>query len=109
MRRSCSGFLLQIDAPDLALERHITYQDQPVSAFLDFAERVVATINDSLANIPPDRVRLHACWGNYEAPHDCDVAMAEILPAISKARVGGWGITCRLPILLQINIEHAAA
>jgi 5-methyltetrahydropteroyltriglutamate--homocysteine methyltransferase len=84
------GFLLQIDAPDLALERHITYQDQPVSAFLDFAERVVATINDSLANIPPDRVRLHACWGNYEAPHDCDVAMAEILPALSKARVGGW-------------------
>ena len=55
------GFLLQIDAPDLALERHITYQDQPVSAFLDFAERVVATINDALVDIPPDRVRLHAC------------------------------------------------
>jgi 5-methyltetrahydropteroyltriglutamate--homocysteine methyltransferase len=84
------GFLLQIDAPDLALERHITYQDQPVSAFLDFAERVVATINDALVNIPRDRVRIHACWGNYEGPHDCDVAMAEILPAISKARVGGW-------------------
>jgi 5-methyltetrahydropteroyltriglutamate--homocysteine methyltransferase len=84
------GFLLQIDAPDLALERHITYQDQPLSAFLDFAELVVATINDALVNIPRDRVRIHACWGNYEAPHDCDVAMAEILPAISKARVGGW-------------------
>src|SRR5712671_8377 len=84
------GFLLQIDAPDLALERHITYKDQPVSAFLDFAERVVATINDALVNIPRDRVRIHACWGNYEGPDDCDVAMAEILPAISKARVGGW-------------------
>lgn len=84
------GFVLQIDAPDLALERHITFQDQPVSAFLDFAERVVATINDALVNIPPDRVRIHACWGNYEAPHDCDVAMAEILPAIGKAHVGGW-------------------
>src|SRR5580700_10416208 len=84
------GFLLQIDAPDLALERHITYQDQPVSAFLEFAESVVATINDALVNIPRDRVRIHACWGNYEGPHDCDVAMAEILPAISQARVGGW-------------------
>jgi 5-methyltetrahydropteroyltriglutamate--homocysteine methyltransferase len=84
------GFVLQIDAPDLALERHITYQDQPVSAFLDFAERVVATINDALVNIPRDRVRIHACWGNYEGPHDCDVDMAEILPAISQARVGGW-------------------
>ena len=49
------GFLLQIDAPDLALERHITYQDQPVSAFLDFAERVVAAINVALVNIPRDR------------------------------------------------------
>ena len=84
------GFLLQIDAPDLALERHITFQDQPVSAFLDFAERVVATINDALRNIPRDRVRLHACWGNYEAPHDCDVEMAEILPMLSRAHVGGW-------------------
>jgi len=62
------GFVLQIDAPDLALERHITFQDQPVSAFLGFAERVVATINDALVNIPRDRVRIHACWGNYEAP-----------------------------------------
>ena len=84
------GFLLQIDAPDLALERHITYQDQPLSAFIGFAERVVATINDALENIPRDRVRIHACWGNYEAPHDCDVAMAEILPTIGQAKVGGW-------------------
>jgi 5-methyltetrahydropteroyltriglutamate--homocysteine methyltransferase len=84
------GYLLQIDAPDLALERHITYQDQPLSAFLAFAERVVATINDALVNIPPDRVRLHVCWGNYEGPHDSDVPMAEILPVIGKTRAGGW-------------------
>ncbi len=72
-------------------ERHIApARTNSVSAFLDFAEQVVATINDALVNIPRDRVRIHACWGNYEGPHDCDVAMAEILPAISKARVGGW-------------------
>ena len=84
------GFLLQIDAPDLALERHVTYQDQPVSAFLGFAERVVAVINTALRNIPRERVRLHACWGNYEAPHDCDVDMADILPMLARANVGGW-------------------
>ena len=84
------GFLLQIDAPDLALERHITYQDQPVSAFLDFADSVVAVINEALRNIPREKVRIHACWGNYEAPHDCDVDMAEILPMLSRANVGGW-------------------
>ncbi len=85
-----SGFLLQIDAPDLALERHVSFQDRPLGDFIGFAERVVATINDALANIPREKVRIHACWGNYEGPHDCDVAMQDILPAIGQARVGGW-------------------
>jgi 5-methyltetrahydropteroyltriglutamate--homocysteine methyltransferase len=84
-----SGLLLQIDAPDLALERHITYKDQPVSIFIDFVERVVATINQALANVPRDRVRLHVCWGNSESPHDCDVPLEDILPALLEADVGG--------------------
>jgi 5-methyltetrahydropteroyltriglutamate--homocysteine methyltransferase len=83
-----SGLLLQIDAPDLALERHITYKDQPVSAFVDFVEAVVATINVALGKIARERVRLHVCWGNSESPHDCDVPLADILPALLKANVG---------------------
>ena len=59
-----------------------------------------ATINDALANIPRDRVRIHACWGNYEAPHDCDVDLRDILPAISRAKVGGW-------VLPFANPRHA--
>jgi 5-methyltetrahydropteroyltriglutamate--homocysteine methyltransferase len=83
------GLLLQIDAPDLALERHITYKDRPVSVFVGFVEQVVATINRALVNVPRDRVRLHVCWGNSESPHDCDVPLAEILPALLAANVGG--------------------
>ena len=60
------GFLLQLDCPDLALERHITYQDRPLGEFLGFVERVVAAINRALVDIPPERVRMHVCWGNYE-------------------------------------------
>ncbi len=82
------GLLLQIDAPDLALERHITYKDQPVSVFVDFVEQVVATINRALINVPRDRVRLHVCWGNSESPHDCDVPLEDILPALLAANVG---------------------
>jgi 5-methyltetrahydropteroyltriglutamate--homocysteine methyltransferase len=82
------GFLLQLDCPDLALERHVSYQDRPLADFLDFVERVVATINAALATIPPERVRMHVCWGNYEAPHDCDVPLAEILPLLKQAKVG---------------------
>ena len=84
------GFILQIDAPDLALERHITFKDRPVSVFVEFVEQVVAVINTALANIPRDRVRLHVCWGNSESPHDCDVPLLDILPALQQANVGGF-------------------
>ncbi len=83
-----AGFLLQLDCPDLALERHLSYQDRPLGDFLGFVERVVATINLALENIPPEQVRLHVCWGNYEGPHDCDVPLADIMPILQQARVG---------------------
>ena len=94
------GYLLQIDAPDLGLERHITYAQQPLSAFLDFVEMVVATINTALVNVPRDRVRLHVCWGNYEGPHDSDVPLKDILPLLLKANVGGL-------VLPFANPQHA--
>ena len=94
------GFLLQIDAPDLALERHASYQDRPLGDFLAFVARVVETINRALENVPRDRVRLHACWGNYEGPHDCDVPLAEILPPILEAEVGAF-------VLPFANPRHA--
>jgi len=85
-----SGFLLQLDCPDLALERHLTYNERPLADFLGFVERVVETINQAIANVPRDRVRLHVCWGNYEGPHDRDVDLADILPILQKANVGGF-------------------
>ena len=83
-----AGFVLQIDAPDLALERHISFKDRPLSAFVDFVENVVSVINAALKNIPPDRVRLHVCWGNSESPHDSDVPLEDILPTVHQAKVG---------------------
>jgi 5-methyltetrahydropteroyltriglutamate--homocysteine methyltransferase len=80
------GFLLQIDAPDLALERHTLFQDKPLADFLAFARMVIAAINRALASIPPERVRLHVCWGNYEGPHDSDVPLADIWPVLEQVR-----------------------
>ena len=94
------GHILQIDAPDLAMERHVTYKDEPLSVFLDFVEAVVAVINQSLVNVRRDRVRLHVCWGNSESPHDSDVPLADILPIILKADVGGF-------VLPFANPRHA--
>jgi 5-methyltetrahydropteroyltriglutamate--homocysteine methyltransferase len=85
-----NGFLLQLDCPDLALERHLSYNDRPLGDFLGFVERVVAAINQAIVNVPRDRVRLHVCWGNYEGPHDRDVPLEDILPILQQADVGGF-------------------
>ncbi len=85
-----AGYLLQLDCPDLALERHLSYNDRPLAEFLGFVERVVAAINVAIADVPRDRVRLHVCWGNYEGPHDRDVPLEDILPILQKAKVGGF-------------------
>ena len=82
------GFVLQLDCPDLALERHCSYRDRSLSDFIAFCERVIETINRAIANIPAEQVRLHVCWGNYEGPHDCDVPLSDILPVIKQAKVG---------------------
>ena len=83
-----NGFLLQLDCPDLALERHTSYRDRPLGDFVRFVELVVAAINKAVANIPAEKIRLHVCWGNYEGPHDQDVALADILPTILQAKAG---------------------
>jgi 5-methyltetrahydropteroyltriglutamate--homocysteine methyltransferase len=94
------GFLLQIDAPDLALERHTLFQDKPLSEFLDFARLVIRAINTALGEIPTERVRLHVCWGNYEGAHDQDVPLEDIWPEIEKARAGAF-------LLSMANPRHA--
>lgn len=92
-----AGFILQIDAPDLAMERHTLFDDKPLSEFLDFARLVIAAINKALAGLDPSRVRLHVCWGNYNGPHECDVALADIWPEIAKAKVGAHVLSLANP------------
>jgi 5-methyltetrahydropteroyltriglutamate--homocysteine methyltransferase len=95
-----AGFLLQIDAPDLALERHTLFQDKPLAEFLAFVRVVVGAINSALQGIPRQQVRLHVCWGNYEGPHDCDVPLEDIWPDISQINTGAI-------MLSMANPRHA--
>ena len=85
-----NGCILQIDCPDLAMERHYTWHEKPLSEFLTFVDNVVQTINTALVNIPREKVRLHVCWGNYEGPHDCDVELKELMPVLRQLNVGGF-------------------
>lgn len=85
-------FVLQIDAPDLAMERTVLFRDKTVAEFLAIAEMHVAALNEALAAIPRERIRLHCCWGNYEGPHVHDVPLREILPVLYQARVGALSV-----------------
>ena len=87
-----AGFILQIDAPDLAMERVLLYQDASDAEFAKLVEQHVAALNRALDGLPRDRVRLHVCWGNWEGPHNYDVAMEVILPALYRANVGALGL-----------------
>jgi 5-methyltetrahydropteroyltriglutamate--homocysteine methyltransferase len=87
-----AGFVLQIDAPDLAMERVLLYQDLSDKDFAKLVEQHVAALNRGLDGLPPERVRLHVCWGNWEGPHNYDVAMEVILPALYQAKVGALGL-----------------
>jgi 5-methyltetrahydropteroyltriglutamate--homocysteine methyltransferase len=81
-----AGLLLQIDCPDLALGRHFRPAPSTVAEFRNEIARLVEVLNHALRDIPPERMRLHLCWGNYESPHHHDVELAEILDLILKVR-----------------------
>ena len=85
-----AGFILQIDCPDLGSARHNQYQHLDDAAFLKIAARNVEAVNHATINIPPDRMRLHICWGNYEGPHTHDVPLAKVLPICMAARPQGF-------------------
>ena len=84
-----AGILLQIDAPDLAMGRHTMYRDRSLEEFERLAARHIEVLNHALRNVPPERVRMHVCWGNYEGPHHHDVPLARLLPIVFKARAQG--------------------
>ena len=83
---AASGLLLQIDCPDLAMGRHIKYRDETTEQFLKHAEEQVEVLNHATASIPPDRMRMHLCWGNYEGPHTHDIDLHLILETVLRAR-----------------------
>jgi 5-methyltetrahydropteroyltriglutamate--homocysteine methyltransferase len=89
---SDAGFILQIDSPDLAMDRAMFYRDVSDEQFVAAAETHIAALNRAIEGIPRERVRLHCCWGNWEGPHLHDVPLARILPVLYQANVGALSI-----------------
>jgi 5-methyltetrahydropteroyltriglutamate--homocysteine methyltransferase len=84
-----AGFILQLDCPDLAMGRHIQFAELPLEEFRTMARLHLAALDHAVANIPPEQLRIHLCWGNYEGPHHYDVPLADILDLVLAARPQG--------------------
>ena len=83
---AAAGFDLQLDSPDLAMARHTGYQELSDVEFIRRAAQNVEALNAATAAIAPERMRMHICWGNYEGPHDHDIALEKVIDVIVAAR-----------------------
>ena len=84
-----AGFVLQLDCPDLAMGRHIQFAGLSLEEFRRMARLHIAALDHAVANVPPEQLRLHLCWGNYEGPHHYDVPLADLLDLVFAARPQG--------------------
>jgi len=94
---AAAGLLLQVDCPDLAMGRHIQFADLSLEEFRKKAHLHVEALNHAVANIAPERMRLHLCWGNYEGPHHYDVRLADIVDIVFEARPSGLSFEAANP------------
>ena len=92
-----AGFLLQVDCPDLAMGRHVSFSEMSDAEFLKQAELNVEALNEALADVPAESVRMHICWGNYEGPHHCDIGLEKILNIIVKAKPSAISVEAANP------------
>jgi len=81
-----AGLDLQLDCPDLALSRHMLFNDLSDAEFVKIAASHVDALNHALQNIPEDKVRIHICWGNYEGPHCCDIGMDKVFSTLMSTK-----------------------
>ena len=92
-----NNLYLQIDCPDLALARHMTFKDVDEKSFLFRAEKQVEFLNEAIRDIDSSKLRMHICWGNYEGPHTYDIALEKILPIAFKANIQTYLIEASNP------------
>ncbi|MGH7306270.1 MAG: cobalamin-independent methionine synthase II family protein [Candidatus Rokuibacteriota bacterium] len=86
---AAAGFILQLDCPDLALGRHTQFSHLSLREFREIAAMHVEVLNYAVADIPPDRMRIHVCWASTGGPHHRDLPLKDIADVVIKARPAG--------------------
>jgi 5-methyltetrahydropteroyltriglutamate--homocysteine methyltransferase len=81
-----AGLILQLDCPDLAMLRHMVYLDLPLEDYRKIIAVNISALNHAVRDLPPDRMRMHVCWGSTMAPHHTDVELKEIVDIVLSGR-----------------------
>jgi len=81
-----AGFNLQLDSPDLAMSAHYKFGDG-VADHQDHVRAAIKALNHAIDGLPPERLRLHLCWGNYAGPHNRDVPLRSVIEPVLTANV----------------------
>ena len=81
-----AGLILQLDCPDLAMLRHMVYLDLPLEDYRKIITVNISALNHAVRDLPPDRMRMHVCWGSTMAPHHTDVELKEIIDIVLSGR-----------------------
>ena len=87
-----AGLILQVDCPDLALGRHTQFASLSLEKFRRVAAMHVEVLNHAVAEIPPERMRMHICWASTGGPHHRDVPLRDIVDVVLKARPAAFVI-----------------
>ena len=81
-----AGFVLQLDCPDLAMLRHMVYLELPLVDYRKIIATNVSALNHAVRDLPPERMRMHVCWGSTMAPHHTDVELKDIIDIVLSGR-----------------------
>ncbi len=92
-----AGFVLQLDCPDLAMSRHIHFNEFDHETYSAMQELQVRALNNATRDIPSEDMRMHLCWGNYEGPHHHDVPLSQIIETVLQARPSGLSFEAANP------------
>jgi 5-methyltetrahydropteroyltriglutamate--homocysteine methyltransferase len=91
-----AGFVLQVDDPDL-FDAWQIHPAMTVAEYRKFAELRVEALNHALRGIPPERVRLHVCWGSYHGPHTHDIPLEDLVDVMLRVEAGAYSIEASNP------------
>ena len=91
-----AGFILQIDDPRL-VTYYMMHPELSVADCRKWAAERVEVINDSIRDIPPEKIRFHTCYSIDVGPRIHEMALKDIVDIMLKINAGAYSFEAANP------------